>query len=458
MRKINLQPEFCSANSVVILESDEFRVRFGMLDIQDMPLKARLVKAYSGFECDFSVITKDDLNLRLSRLYADDSDMQADDPAKSAVLGSKNNEAIDTISEAPVINLLNSIFLEAVTKRASDIHIEGGAEEGSIRFRIDGVLLLNRTVSKERLSALSTRLKLLANLNVMESRRPQDGHIDIETGLYRLDVRISIVATVWGESIVLRLLNRSDIPLDLDRLGFSTQNREKIGSILSFSSGLVLVTGPTGSGKSTTLTAMLKTLNKTALKIISIEDPVEYRVPGVAHIQTNDELGLTFDNLLRRVFRQDPDIIMVGEIRDKETAELAVRASLTGHLVFATLHTNNAIESLSRMENMGVPAYLLAAVLKAVIAQRLLRKICDHCKGMGCGECSNTGYYGRTAAAEIILTDEALEEAIAKGETQKTMKKILQRQGFVSIYDDANAKMTEGLTTVDEIRRELGVV
>ncbi|MDR0910333.1 MAG: GspE/PulE family protein [Spirochaetaceae bacterium] len=462
MRKFNLQPEFCSANKVVILESDDEHVSFGMLDTNDGALKARLEKAYSGFACSFTAIGTDELNLHLSRIYVD-SDVGSSLPSLPQSERSQfhSSTSIDELSEAPVINLLNSIFLEAVTKRASDIHIESGTEGGVVRFRIDGVLLLNRTVSPERFSALSTRLKLLANLNVMETRRPQDGHIEIETGQYRLDVRISIVPTIWGESIVLRLLNRSDIPLDLDSLGFSKQNGEKIETILRFSSGLVLVTGPTGSGKSTTLTAILKTLNTTALKIISIEDPVEYRVPGIAHIQTNDELGLTFDTLLRRVFRQDPDIIMVGEIRDAETAELAVRASLTGHLVFATLHTSTAIESISRLENMGIPAYLLSAVLKAVIAQRLLRKICTECKGKSysgkaCPHCSGTGYYGRTAVAEIITVNEEIQDAITGGETSTGIKKLLQKQGFMNITEDANAKVAEGITDIKELHRELG--
>jgi len=318
-------------------------------------------------------------------------------------------------------------------------------------------LVTVKQISQERALAVSARLKILANLNVLENRRPQDGHIDVKTDSYSLDVRISTIPTVWGESIVLRLLNRSDSPLSLDSLGFSEVYAAYLQKILAITSGLILVTGPTGSGKTTTLAALLKELDIKSTKIISIEDPVEYQIPGIIQIQVNEELGLGFDALLRRIFRQDPDVIMIGEIRDIETAELAVRAALTGHLVFATLHTNNSLEAVYRLQNMGVPPYMVAAVLKAVIAQRLIRKVCHACRGEGCSCCSNTGYIGRTAIAEFISVDITLQDMIAAGAVIEQLRSRLNNICFKTLYDDAEEKVSSALTTEAEIRRELGV-
>jgi type II secretory ATPase GspE/PulE/Tfp pilus assembly ATPase PilB-like protein len=291
---------------------------------------------------------------------------------------------------------------------------------------------------------------------VLENRRPQDGHIDVKTDSYSLDVRISTIPTVWGESIVLRLLNRSDSPLSLDSLGFSAGCFGYLQNILAVTAGLILVTGPTGSGKTTTLAALLKELDIKSTKIISIEDPVEYRIPGIIQIQVNEELGLSFDALLRRIFRQDPNVIMIGEIRDIETAELAIRAALTGHLVFATLHTNNSIEAVYRLQNMGIPPYMVAAVLKAVIAQRLIRKVCRECMAKGCACCSNTGYMGRTAIAEFIPVDIRLQDMISGGVVIEQLRAHLHEKNFKTLYDDAEEKISSGLTTETEIRRELG--
>jgi general secretion pathway protein E/type IV pilus assembly protein PilB len=364
---------------------------------------------------------------------------------------------IDRIADdAPVINLLNSIFLEAISKRASDIHIESGPSESAIRYRIDGLLVNAKTISQERAIAVSARLKILANLNVLENRRPQDGHIDLRTESYFLDVRLSIIPTIWGESIVLRLLNSSDTPLSLDSLGFSPSYSIYLDNIVSGTSGLVLVTGPTGSGKTTTLAAILKKLNTKSTKIISIEDPVEYRIEGITQIQVHEELELTFDALLRRIFRQDPDIIMVGEIRDVETAELAIRAALTGHLVFATLHTNSAIEAVYRLQNMGIPNYMAAAVLRMVIAQRLIRKICPQCLSTGCVSCSNTGFRGRTIIAEFIPIDEKLRDMITGGIAIEQLRSHLRQERYRTLLDDGEEKAISGITTEGEIRRELG--
>jgi type II secretory ATPase GspE/PulE/Tfp pilus assembly ATPase PilB-like protein len=329
---------------------------------------------------------------------------------------------------------------------------------------VDGLLVTVKTISQERAMAVSARLKILANLNVLENRRPQDGHIDVKTDSYSLDVRISIIPTIWGESIVLRLLNRSDSPLSLDSLGFSARYSGHLRDILSVRSGLILVTGPTGSGKTTTLAAILKELNTKSTKIISIEDPVEYRIEGITQIQVREELELGFDAMLRRIFRQDPDIIMIGEIRDIETAELAIRAALTGHLVFATLHTNNAIEAVYRLQNMGIPGYMVAAVLRMVVAQRLIRRVCPECSDSaavrgtaGCNYCSHTGYWGRTVIAEFIPVGVILSDLISGGATIEELRSHLRKGNHKTLLDDAEEKAASGLTTESEIRREIGV-
>jgi type II secretory ATPase GspE/PulE/Tfp pilus assembly ATPase PilB-like protein len=426
-----------------------------MIRPEDRVLKNRIEKTFAEYRCNFESMTLDEFNLKLSQLYSEDTGKES--PGSQSTTDTIQKSSIDHIADdAPLINLLNSIFLEAISKRASDIHVESGKSEASIRFRIDGVLVAAKNIPTERAQGISARLKLLANLNILETRRPQDGHIDITSDQYSLDVRISVTPTIWGESIVLRLLNRSDAPFTLDSLGFSKNHRNTISNILTISSGLVLVTGPTGSGKTTTLAAVLKELNAVSTKIISIEDPVEYRIDGITQIQVNEDMGLTFDAVLRRIFRQDPDIIMVGEIRDTETAELAIRAALTGHLVFATLHTNNALEAIYRLQNMGIPPYMVSAVLRAVIAQRLIRKVCTVCNGAGCDTCFGAGYKGRTVIAEIIAVDEELTGLVGSSAPAEKLLANLKKKHHTTLFDDASEKVEAGVTTTQEIQRELG--
>jgi general secretion pathway protein E/type IV pilus assembly protein PilB len=454
MKPPALSPAFCAANGILLIGVEGQAIRFGLLNSGDQVLQTRVGKTFPEYRCEFIPMPPDDFNLKLSRLFSEEHgeagpSMAADDSRKSI---------IDRIADdAPVVNLINSIFLEALSRRASDIHLESGGAETVVRYRIDGLLVKARSITPERAIAVSARLKILANLNVLESRRPQDGHIDVQTDAYSLDVRVSIVPTIWGESIVLRLLNRSDTPFTLDSLGFSAYYAQYLRDILISPSGLILVTGPTGSGKTTTLAAILKELNTQQRKIISIEDPVEYRIAGITQIQVNEELGLSFDAVLRRIFRQDPDIIMIGEIRDIETAELAVRAALTGHLVFATLHTNNALEAVYRLQNMGIPAYMVAAVLRMVIAQRLIRKTCSVCTGAGCPQCRHTGYAGRTVIAEFIPVGVELSDLIAAAVGIETLRGYVQTHGYPTLFDDAGEKTAAGITTESETARELGV-
>ena len=449
-----LTPAFCAANGIIIIRSEGKTLYFGLINTNDTVLKIRVAKAYSEYQCVFREMENELFNLKLSQLYSEE---RAGEPDAQEAEHDSRESIIDRIADdAPVVNLLNSIFLEAISKRASDIHIESRFDESVVRYRIDGLLVTARTIPQERAIAVSARLKILANLNVLENRRPQDGHIDVKTGSYSLDVRLSIVPSIWGESIVLRLLNRSDVPLNLDSLGFSSQHSAHLKQILAIPSGLILVTGPTGSGKTTTLAAILKELNIKSVKIISIEDPVEYRIEGITQIQVHEELQLSFDSLLRRIFRQDPDIIMIGEIRDIETAELALRAALTGHLVFATLHTNNALEAMYRLQNMGIPVYMVAAVLRMVIAQRLIRKICPECGTAGCDNCSGTGYWGRTVIAEFIPFDTVLSDLVSNGITIDQLRAYLRGMRYKTLFDDAEEKVSLGISTEEELRRELG--
>jgi len=454
MKTPTLIPAFCATNGIIINRYDEKNIYFGILNLNDEILKKRIKKAFPERQCVFEPIESDSFSLKLSQLYSEDETPTGED--KTSLRESRESIIDKVADDAPVVNLLNSIFLEAISKRASDIHIESSSVESTIRFRIDGILVTVKMISQERGIAVSARLKILANLNVLESRRPQDGHIDVRTDSYSLDVRISVIPTIWGESIVLRLLNRSDSVLSLDSLGFSASHTELLQNIRNITSGLILVTGPTGSGKTTSLAAILKELDIKGSKIISIEDPVEYRIDGITQIQVHEELGLTFDAVLRCIFRQDPDIIMVGEIRDIETAELALRAALTGHLVFATLHTNNALEAVYRLQNMGIPAYMVAAVLRLVIAQRLIRKACSECKTFGCDYCSNTGYRGRTVIAEFIAVGMELSDMISRGTGIEQLRLYLRENHFKTLYDDAEDKITLGITTETEMRRELG--
>jgi type II secretory ATPase GspE/PulE/Tfp pilus assembly ATPase PilB-like protein len=430
-----------------------------MLDADDGALKARITKAFPESRVTFEAIDGEILQRELARYFSD----EPADAGKVAFDASGRTEnggaVIDRLDEdAPVINLLNSLFLDAISRRASDIHVESESSSARVRYRIDGVLVTTLRIPLDRAVALASRLKLLSNLNVLESRKPQDGRLGLMLSGSALDVRISVTPTIYGESIVLRLLNLKDRPLSLDSLGFSAAHLEMIRRIIEYPSGLVIITGPTGSGKTTTLTAILRELNRDGIKIISLEDPVENRVEGVAQVQINEDLGLTFDALLRRVFRQDPDIIMIGEIRDAITAELAVRSALTGHLVFATLHTNSALEAAIRLEDMGVEPFLVASTLRAVIGQRLVRRICLSCSGKGCPECLGSGYRGRTSLAEIVTVSPTLADAIRVSASASDLGRICEEGGFIPIRKDGAEKVRLGATTVDEIRSELGAV
>lgn len=383
-------------------------------------------------------------------------------------------------NDAPIVNLVNSICIDGIRSGASDIHIEAGVRECRVRYRLDGVLKTIRTIETDRFPAVASRIKIMANLNILERRQPQDGRITVSVGNENVDLRVSILPVSGGESIVLRILGKTVIPPDLNDLGFTTPQLSVFRELLRVPHGLILVTGPTGSGKTTTLNAMLKELVNESVKVVTIEDPVEFIVEGTNQIQINEQIGLGFDTILRRVLRQDPNIIMVGEIRDADTAEIAIRAALTGHLVLSTLHTNDAVSVIDRLSNMGVEPYLIASVLKGAIAQRLVRKLCPACarkakpdsrekrilgengvrsetvgKTTGCDQCGQSGYKGRTVIAEAFAMDAGLEELILEGARRAQLYAYLTDSGMSPLRREAAAKIGGGVTTFREVEREI---
>jgi general secretion pathway protein E len=378
----------------------------------------------------------------------------------------------DMASEAPVIRLVNAMIADAIEKRASDIHIEPFEKEFRVRFRVDGVLFNQEPPPRELKAAIISRLKLMAKLNIAERRLPQDGRIKIKILGREVDLRVSTLPTLYGESVVMRLLDRSAGDFyDLRRLGFDEGMLARMEHFTSLPHGIFLVTGPTGSGKSTTLYSALKRINLPDKKIITIEDPVEYQMDGINQIHVNPQIGLTFAAGLRHIVRQDPDVIMVGEIRDRETADIAIRAALTGHLVFSTLHTNDAPSAITRLTDMGVENYLITSSLVAVLAQRLVRVVCRHCKmparpalspdgemlptfrGAGCPECNGTGYTSRVGIFEMMDVNDEVRKLIMGNEDASVLTKAARRNGMRNLREDGWKKIAEGVTTVDEVMR-----
>jgi len=391
---------------------------------------------------------------------------------------------VETAEEAPVVKLVNMMLSDAVKARASDIHIEPYEKSVRVRYRIDGILHEVASPPKRLQNALISRIKIMSNLDIAEHRLPQDGRIRIKLGEREVDLRVSILPTSFGEKIVMRILDPASLCLDLERLGFEPESLEKYMKGIDVPHGIILITGPTGSGKSTTLYTTLTLKNTPDVNIITIEDPVEYRIKGINQVQIKTEIGLTFSSGLRSFLRQDPDIIMVGEIRDAETAEIAINAALTGHLVFSTVHTNDAPGAVTRLTNMGVEPFLTTSTVSMVIAQRLMRVVCPKCKetykvsfqklkqlininekdvggqseialvkGKGCENCTNTGYHGRTAIYEILIMDDDLRDLVLKREPAHVLKRTAVAKGMLTLRDAAIRKMLAGVTSIDEVAR-----
>ena len=409
---------------------------------------------------------------------ADDLDVSLEDQ-----LWDSPEHLKDMASEAPVIRLVNHLIAKALEVGASDIHIEPRKLHVQVRYRIDGVLNDQNAIAVKLKAAINSRVKLMAKMDIAEMRLPQDGRIKFKIGREDIDIRVSSLPTHFGESLVLRLLHKENVELDMDTLGFPESIRDKFRSTISLPYGMILVTGPTGSGKTTTLYSALNTINSPDKKIVTVEDPVEYQMDGVNQVQVQSNIGLTFAHTLRTFLRQDPDVMLIGEIRDLETAEIAIQAALTGHVVFSTLHTNDAAGAITRLEDMGVERFLIASSVVAVLAQRLVRRVCPQCKktfhlddderlnlareldllpdeiaptyarGMGCKECAGSGYRGRLGIYEFLPVDEAIQREIVRGSDRNEIYRTAMQNGMISLRMDGMDKVRNGITTYEEVLR-----
>jgi type IV pilus assembly protein PilB len=449
------------------------------------------LKFRTGLNIEVVVASELAIDDAISRYYEKQvtyDDVLGDIDADTVELGTDGDDALNVVDlekasgEAPVIKLCNVILLNAIKKRASDIHIEPYEKSFRVRYRIDGVLYEEQPPLPLKLkNAVISRVKIMASLDISERRLPQDGRIKLKLGKDKeMDFRVSVLPTLFGEKIVLRLLDKSNLQLDMTKLGFEDKQLADFMKAIHQPYGMVLVTGPTGSGKTTTLYSALQELNKTTRNISTAEDPVEYNLMGINQVQMHEDVGLNFATALRAFLRQDPNIIMVGEIRDFETAEIAVKAALTGHLVLSTLHTNDAPSTVSRLLNMGVEPFLVTASVNLILAQRLARKICTECKqpvesnskalidlgvkpdvaqklqlfkGSGCRTCSNTGYKGRIALYEVMPFSEPLKELVLQGASTAEVKAEAIRQGMKSLRMSGIEKLQSGITTVEEVLR-----
>jgi len=380
--------------------------------------------------------------------------------------------------DSPIVRLVNQIIANAVTQRASDIHFDPQDTELKIRYRIDGVLRTERSLPKHMQNIIIARIKIMGNLNITENRIPQDGRLKLDVNFKPIDIRLSTLPSVHGEKVVMRVLDLSNALDQLDRVGFTEENMNKFVSMIEKPNGIVLITGPTGSGKSSTLYAALNRLNQEDVNIITIEDPVEYQLKGVNQVQVNEAVGMTFANGLRSILRQDPDIVMIGEIRDTETAQIAIRASLTGHLALSTLHTNSAVAALTRLMDMGIEPFLIASSLSGVVAQRLVRRVCRDCaetvdlterereifkqhgiqtgvhrRGRGCSSCAMTGYRGRLALHEVLPIDDQTRELIMQSQSASAIRNYVNSSGMKFLLHDGLIKAAQGLTTTEEVLR-----
>jgi general secretion pathway protein E len=362
-------------------------------------------------------------------------------------------DLLATSGDAPIIRLLNALLTQAARENASDIHIEPYEQHSAVRFRVDGTLREVVRPNRALHAALISRLKIMADLDIAEKRLPQDGRISLRIGTRAIDVRVSTLPNAHGERAVLRLLDKSGAKLNLEAVGMEGNTLQRFTRLLKQPHGIVLVTGPTGSGKTTTLYAALSLFDANVNNIMTVEDPIEYEIPGVGQTQVNARIELSFARALRAILRQDPDIIMIGEIRDFETAQIAIQASLTGHLVLATLHTNDASSAVTRLIDMGVDAYLLSSSLLGVLAQRLVRKICPACAGKGCVSCAQTGYAGRTGVFELLVADDTIRAMIHRGDSEANIRAQAVQIGMTLMRDDAQRLIDAGITSAAEVAR-----
>ena len=455
-----------NANKLTIAISDPFNI-----------LALDEIRMITGMDLDIMIATLSDIKRAIESFYSVKSSI---DRAlievveeESAEFDLSREEAV-SIDDAPVVKLVNTILGQAVESGASDVHVEPFESETRVRYRIDGVLFDMLTFPKHLHPPVSSRIKIMSGMDIAEKRHPQDGRILLRAAGRRIDIRVSSLPAIYGEKLVMRLLDQATAMVGLEKLGLDPEEKVVLDKIIEVPYGIILVTGPTGSGKSTTLYSILQTLNSYDVNITTVEDPVEYTITGVNQVQINEKAGLTFDTVLRSILRQDPDIILVGEMRDTETAQLAVRAALTGHLVLSTLHTNDAPSSIIRMVDMGIPSFLVSSSVVAVMAQRLVRKLCPRCKvpyelphdvaeslgldgfttvykPVGCEECRGTGYKGRTAIFEIMSMTEEIRRAVMTGATSDDLRAMAISQGMRTLRVSGAKKVKDGITSADEV-------
>lgn len=444
------------------------------------------VRLITGFIVEPRVATESSIQAAIDKIFGVEKSvkeaLEQIEDLPGAKVPTEEEIAVEELREiadqAPIVRLVNLIITQAVRERATDIHIEPRKSDIAVRYRVDGILHNSRLVPKHLHPAITSRIKIISGMNIAERRIPQDGRIPLNVDGKEIDLRVSTLPTIFGEKIVMRILDKSSTLLSLSQLGFQHEAQMVFERIINQPYGMILITGPTGSGKTTTLYAVLRQLNSPEKNLITVEDPVEYQLTGVNQVQINPKANLTFANSLRSILRQDPDIIMVGEIRDSETAEIAINAALTGHLVLSTLHTNDAPSAITRLVDMGIEPFLIASSLIGVTAQRLVRKICPYCKieytphidslsfldleipknvklyrGHGCDKCQGKGYMGRTALQEVMVVDESIKTLILERASSSMIKEQARKNGMRTLLEDGWAKALEGITTVEEVLR-----
>ncbi|MEQ6355018.1 GspE/PulE family protein [Lysinibacillus sp. M3] len=468
--------ELAKRTNIIPIRREKNKLFIAMADPMDY-FAIEEVRMATGCQIETSIAAKDDLYRTLTKYY----DLQESMEAALLDIGATVAETQEEIEreDSPIVRLVNQIIANGVAQRASDIHFDPQETDLRVRYRVDGVLRTERSLPKHMQNIILARIKIMGNLNITENRIPQDGRIKTNVNFKPVDIRLSTLPTVYGEKVVMRILDLSSVANSIDKLGFTEQNEALFRNMIDNPNGILLITGPTGSGKSSTLYAALSNLNEEDVNIITVEDPVEYQLDGINQIQVKEEVGLTFATGLRSILRQDPDIVMIGEIRDFETAQIAVRASLTGHLVLSTLHTNSAVESISRLKDMGIEPFLLSSSLVGIMAQRLVRRICRDCgedyiftkheleilhkngidgvthgrRGRGCPSCNQTGYRGRMAIHEILPIDRNIKEMILSRSSDSAMRDYMKQEGYYTLLVDGLLKVVEGQTTTSEVLR-----
>lgn len=467
--------ELAKRANIIPIRREKNKLFIAMADPMDY-FAIEEVRMATGCQIETSIAAKDDLYRTLTKYY----DLQESMEAALQDIGATEEAQVEIEREdSPIVRLVNQIIANGVAQRASDIHFDPQETDLRVRYRVDGVLRTERSLPKHMQNIVLARIKIMGNLNITENRIPQDGRIKTNVNFKPVDIRLSTLPTVYGEKVVMRILDLSNVANSIDQLGFTERNEAFFRKMIAHPNGIMLITGPTGSGKSSTLYAALSNLNEEGVNIITVEDPVEYQLDGINQIQVKEEVGLTFATGLRSILRQDPDIVMIGEIRDLETAQIAVRASLTGHLVLSTLHTNSAVESISRLQDMGVEPFLLSSSLVGIMAQRLVRKVCRDCgetyaftnheleimqkngiegvthgrRGRGCPSCNQTGYRGRMAIHEILPIDRTIKEMILNRSGDSAIRDYMKQEGYYTLLADGLLKVVEGQTTTSEVLR-----